>query len=343
MSDEMSFEDAVQALGDAVELDAGVDGGDSGSPAPAPAPTPVSTEQAEPVVHSDTPQGPTPGATADEPVVETELVEDSFTTIDPSQLPLELQPIYKSLQADYTRKTQEAAAWRKLGEETGMDADSLREASELYTKLADPTNWPALHAELSTALQQQGYTPAEAHAEASRQIEEVAAPASTGPSPLDGLMDDPELAPVAEHLRQTRDELDALRAELHERDVRAAQQAEYMSMVSDLQRQESAIRELKKPDGSPLYAQEDVDFMYELSSFHGGNLLAAQQRFEEMKGRWAVGYLSQKESVAATVPAPVGGGNAMTVPADEPAVDLDEAERRALEELRQQDALDFAF
>ena len=83
--------------------------------------------------------------------------------------------------------------------------------------------------------------------------------------------------------------------------------------------------------------------MYELSSFHGGNLLAAQQRFEDMKGRWAVGYLSQKESVASTVPAPVGGGGSTAVPVDQPAADLDEAERRALEELRQIDALDFAF
>ena len=208
----MSFDEAVQALGDAIESDAGDSGGESGSPAPAAAPAPVGPEQATPV-DSNTPQGSdTPGATPDAPAVEPS-VEDSFTTIDPNQLPPELQPIYKSLQADYTRKTQEAAAWRKLGDETGMDADSLRQASELYSKLSDPSNWPALHAELTEALQEQGLSPAAAHAEASRQMEEATTP--VGPSPLDALADDPELAPVAEHLKQTRDELDALRSELH--------------------------------------------------------------------------------------------------------------------------------
>jgi hypothetical protein len=342
---EMSFEDAVRELGDAIEADAAGDGGEAGSPAPAPAPTPADAEQASPVVPS-TPQGSeTPGAT--EPAVPAAeqpepAVEDSFTTIDPSQLPQELQPIYKSLQADYTRKTQEAAAWRKLGEETGLDPDTLRTSAELYSKLSDPSNWPALHAELTEALQEQGLSPAAAHAEATRQMEE-AAPAAT-PSSLDALVEqDPELAPLVEHVKRAEARAEALERQLQERDERAQQQAEYMAMVGELQRQESAIRGMTKSDGTPIYSQEDIDFMYELSTFHNGNLLQAQQRFEEMKGRWALGYINSKESVSNSLPAPVGGGSGLATPAEQPAADLDEAERRAMEELRAMDALDFAF
>lgn len=39
-----------------------------------------------------------------------------FTSVDPSSLPEQLQPIYKQMQADYTRKTQEIAETRKAAE-----------------------------------------------------------------------------------------------------------------------------------------------------------------------------------------------------------------------------------
>lgn len=38
---------------------------------------------------------------------EAEMVEESFTKVDPNSLPDELKSVYKSLQADYTRKRQE--------------------------------------------------------------------------------------------------------------------------------------------------------------------------------------------------------------------------------------------
>lgn len=47
-----------------------------------------------------------------EPVKE-ESEEQAFTASNPDELPEELKPIYKSLQADYTRKTQELAEQRK--------------------------------------------------------------------------------------------------------------------------------------------------------------------------------------------------------------------------------------
>lgn len=56
---------------------------------------------------------------------------DSFTHVDPATLPPELQPIYKSLQADYTKKRQEDSEYRRAVEQTG------RTTAELQQDLAD--------------------------------------------------------------------------------------------------------------------------------------------------------------------------------------------------------------
>jgi hypothetical protein len=42
--------------------------------------------------------------------------EDAFTSVNPDELPPELQPLYKQLQGDYTRKTQSIAQMRKENE-----------------------------------------------------------------------------------------------------------------------------------------------------------------------------------------------------------------------------------
>lgn len=62
--------------------------------------------------------------------------EDSFTSIDPSALPAELQNSYKQMQADYTRKTQSVAELRKQYE--GIDAEAAREALVLRDQLQNP-------------------------------------------------------------------------------------------------------------------------------------------------------------------------------------------------------------
>jgi hypothetical protein len=64
----------------------------------------------------------------------TNLNEESFTNIDLNSLPPEVQAIAKSLQADYTRKTQEIAPLRKLG----VDADVAAQAVEFVSRLEDP-------------------------------------------------------------------------------------------------------------------------------------------------------------------------------------------------------------
>ena len=80
--------------------------------------------------------------------------DDSFTSVDPNTLPPELQATYKSLQADYTRKTQEAAPYRKFAEQTGMGIDDLQRVLAEYSQFSNVLqNNPA---QIVQSLLQQG-------------------------------------------------------------------------------------------------------------------------------------------------------------------------------------------
>lgn len=64
---------------------------------------------------------------------------ETFTNLDPTKLPPEVQPFYKNMLADYTRKTMEVAPLRKLAEETGMTVDQIREQLNYATSITkDP-------------------------------------------------------------------------------------------------------------------------------------------------------------------------------------------------------------
>jgi len=74
---------------------------------------------------------------------------ESFTDIDPSKLPPELQTHYKNMLADYTRKTQEIAPIRKLAKESGMTPEQMVTSLQHYQQLNQMTPQ-----ELFTALVQ---------------------------------------------------------------------------------------------------------------------------------------------------------------------------------------------
>jgi hypothetical protein len=141
-----------------------------------------------------------PAATAEQPAPETPVVpaEDSpslfdGTAVNPDELIAqhpELEPFVNQLKAAFTRKTQGVAEQRKELEALGSVED-LQQAAQLYQRMSDPSNWPEIHARLTEALEEQGLTPAQASAEAARQM------GAEQPSPGE-LPDDPELQPFRE-------------------------------------------------------------------------------------------------------------------------------------------------
>jgi hypothetical protein len=228
------------------------------------------------------------------------------TPVNPDALPTELQPLAKQLQAAYTQKTQQLAEERKQFSALGSP-EEVSQAVELYTRISDPTNWPQLHADLSDLMQQHGLSPAEAAAEATTALAEARVEAAAPAVPI-GDIDDPELGPLYKTLQEQQAKLDALEA-ARTADLTERQQAEQterlqMALEGEVTRQTNAILQ-----ANPQYGDGDMDAIYELSSFYGGNLLQAQGRYEALRAEWVGRYVDQKQSAASAQgahPAPAG-------------------------------------
>jgi len=123
--------------------------------------------------------------------------EDSFMGEDfnPDLLPEELQPGFKQLQANYTRKTQELAEQRKQFEGLG-DPEQVQQAVELFESLKNPEYLQSFHQELGSVLQEMGLTPAEAAQVAQEITDEQAAEPQLSPDLQQLVASDPDLTPL---------------------------------------------------------------------------------------------------------------------------------------------------
>ena len=272
-------------------------------------------EPAEPV----TPEGESQAATP-EPPADAPAEEDSFTKLDPNTLPEELLPYYKSLQADYTRKRQEAAEHAKLFESLG-DPEEARVAVELLQSLGTPEGALSFHQLLSQQLQSLGYTPAQAEHMAAQQTAEQVAPTPS-------YDDDPEAALKFE-LDQARGEIQSLREEwLNEREL-AQQEQQYYALAGEIARQEAMVRE-----DNPHYTDQDINAIYALAPGTGGNLVSAQQQYESFVSDRITRLLNSKQGAAREpgtfAPSPMQHA--------EPAphfANLDQAHAAAMERIKQ--------
>lgn len=315
----MAFESDADVIA-ALEGAAAQDAGDSTEQAPTPAPSvtpPAGNEPATPVQ---------PAAPAPEPQAPEAPAVDTFDggKFNPDTLDPALRPAWAQLQAAFTQKTQALAERGKQLEELG-DVESLQQAAELYRRVQDPSNWAAMHAELTEALKAQGTVPA-AQAE----------PAP--PSPISVPDDvDPELKPLLEKLQQTEAktaQMEAALAEIRssrEQEIQAEQaELQRLQMLGEITRQENAIKEM-----NPHYTQGDVDSIYELAPYHGGNLLAAQAAYERITGDAVARYFDGKKGVAAAGIQPASGLGQSAQEAPTTPQTFEEAAAEAEEMVRQ--------
>lgn len=209
---------------------------------------------------------------------------DSFTRLDPNALPAELRPYYESMQADYTRKTQEIAPTRQLQTELGLDGDGLRQAAELYAALQDPQQLVEFYNELSSALQANGLTAAQADAAATAHIQSTLTPdAGTDPALMDP--EEKRLAALEAQLAKYESERTA--------DIQArAREMQNMALVAEMNRQESIVRE-----SYPDWTQEDIDALYTFSG--GNNLIEAAAQLADYTSGKVARILNGKAAVAA--------------------------------------------
>lgn len=254
--------------------------------------------------------------------------EENFSNVDPNQLPPELQAIYKSLQGDYTRKTQELAEQRKLYEQFG-GPDQISEAMRLHQSLQNPAYWPQLYSELVAGMEQLGMSPAEAQQAVDEQLGQT-----QGVGQQTNLLDDPDLAPIKQMFDSMQGELATLRNDLNSRAQAEKQERLELAILGEMQRQENLIRQM-----NPGYTDEDIGAIYELSSYHQGDLLQAQQRYEDIATNRLTRFLQQKEqAVGNTGVGPVVGGQTISSQPQTYGGDLNEAHKAAMERLRQIEA-----
>lgn len=199
---------------------------------------------------------------------------DSFTRFDPNALPPELKPLAASLQGDYTRKMQEAAPWRRLGEELGVnDPAVIQQAVSLFTHLQDESN---LRSFAETLYSEMGLGQPPATTE----------PQVAGMDDLD--LDSSAFKPYDDKIAQLEARLDAaLRQGEHERMM--------MAKAGEVARQEAYLAE-----ANPHWQQDDWQAVYDLAPAFDGDLIQTANALESFASSRLAGYINGKTGVAET-------------------------------------------
>lgn len=251
----------VDSIGDAVE---GIT-----PAAPEPASNPVTSET------TATPEGEMQEAATEAP--------DSFTKLDPNALPPDVRPYYDSMLSDYTRKTQEVAPWRKLGEELGVESpDQFREAAELYAYLQDPTNLHSLYQNLGQVLGQE--TPAAPQIPATAPVPGL----PTGSETEMAGLEDPAVAELKTQMQQ-------LQSYIQEREAAQQQEALQWALLGEMNRQEALLKE-QHPD----WGDEEWNALWNLSVPYNGDLVAAANHIEATQNAAVTRLLNGKAQASQT-------------------------------------------
>lgn len=202
---------------------------------------------------------------------------DSFTKLDPNALPDEVRPFYDSMLSDYTRKTQEAAPWRKIGEETGVDSpDALRQAAEVYAALQDPNNLHQLYQQLNEMYGQGPQAPATAPLVPQSDEAEFEA------------MDNPAVAQLQSEIADLKDYLAAQQESQQ-------QEALQWQLLGELNRQEAMLKE-----AHPDWGEEEWNALWNLSVPFDGDLMQAAQYVEATQNAAITRLLNGKAQAAET-------------------------------------------
>ena len=238
----------------------------------------------------------------DQVVVEDNQAEsESFTKFDPNVLPEDLQMVYKSMQADYTRKTQEVAEIRRqmsAFSESGIDPNEALEATQFLKRLeSDPAIAAEFANDISSRLEQLGFG--------------QQTPVDDTPNDVsyEGLP--PSLASELEEMRQFRAQI--------------LEQQQHAEVMAVLESQEEQIR-----IANPHYSDDDIDTIYSLAYATDGDLNAAAEQFNAIQQRLLGNYLQAKAVPQGATAMPNGPSS---IPHREFS-SLDEAHKAALEAVR---------
>lgn len=239
----------------------------------------------------------------DEAMVEDNQIEsESFTGFDPSVLPEDMQAVYKSMQADYTRKTQEIAELRRSYEafsEAEVDPEVALQAVGFLQELN--TN-PEFAMQIAAQIQQNVGAPGVSQPD-------IETTSENNDVSYEGLP--PQLAAELEEMRAFREEMLAMQAQ--------------QESLEELEIMENTIK-----TSNPHYTDSDMEAIYSLAYAHDGDLMAAAEQYHVLQQRLLGSYLQSKQVPHGATPAP-------TTPSSMPTPDfknLEDAHKAAMEAIR---------
>ena len=228
---------------------------------------------------------------------------ESFTGFDPSTLPEDMQAVYRSMQGDYTRKTQELAEIRKtfdaLSEQDVNPSDAL-EAVSLWQRMETDVDFAAqVSHQIQTRLEELGYsdTPTE----------------NIIPS-----VDNNSYEGLPPEIMQELNDMRAFREEMQ-------QSQQQQSLMMEIEQAEQTIR-----TANPQYTDKDLEAVYSLAYSTDGDLMAAQQQYHQIQQNLLSNYLQAKS-------VPHGATSIPSAPSSIPGKSfssLDDAHKAAMEAVR---------
>ncbi len=245
-----------------------------------------------------------------ESFVEDQTVDntESFTGFNPSDLPEDLQAVYRSMQGDYTRKTQEIAELRRNYEQyeafsdSGVDPNYALQAADFYRKLdTDPQFAKQVVDNIQRNLGNFGV-----------EQQDVIGDAPYNDSNGEGYESLPPM------LQQELAEMREFRNDMLFQQEQAETIAEYEYVEQGLRL------------SNPHYTDEDISSIYNLAYSTDGDLSVAADMYHQIQQRVMSGYLQSKQ-------VPMGAQSIPTGPSSIPPrqfSSLDDAHKAALEMVR---------
>jgi hypothetical protein len=233
---------------------------------------------------------------------------ESFTGFNPSDLPEDLQSVYRSMQGDYTRKTQEIAELRRNYEgydvfsESGVDPNYALQAADFYRKLdTDPQFAQQVVDNIQRNLGNVG-------------VEQQ----SIGDAPYNDSVNSEGYDSLPPVLQQELAEMREFRSDM-------MFQQEQAETIAGLEYVEQEIRL-----SNPHYTDDDLSSIYDLAYSTDGDLSAAADAYHSIQQRVMSGYLQSKQAPMGVQPIPTGPSS---IPPRQFS-SLDDAHKAAMEAVR---------
>jgi len=217
---------------------------------------------------------------AEEQTQEATSQVENFTSIDPEALPEDLKKLYKSMQADYTRKTQEIASRRKeYDERENQWKDQLKTYGSVEQEV---TQWRDWYKNLTEQSEQQKAGQQQVATKPAEDLSYLDEPDSEG---LKKYLAEIQTS-YSQNLNTLKDEITNLRAALHDTTDRTSRMFNYHAQLNELGTKYKDLNKKELLDYALKTGQPDLDKAYK--DLHQDDFIESEveKRLAEKEKEW---------------------------------------------------------